>query len=222
MKNLYDEPNGRTAHTSPIPTLGGLAIFIGFIFTYSLFVDWFEFPKLPFLTPALIIIFGIGIKDDILVTAPMVKLAGQIVSAIIIVGLGELYITDFHGFFGIIPNPFWGTVISIISLVFITNGFNLIDGIDGLATITGIIAIFSFSFWFYINGSYHIPVLGAALIGSLLAFGYYNIFSKKQKIFMGDTGSLIIGFLVGVVAIAFSEYNIRSNQSSLVFRNNFV
>ncbi len=219
-KNLFDEPNQRTVHRVRIPTLGGLAIFIGFLFTYSLFVDWFEFPKIPFLIPALLIVFGIGIKDDILVTAPMVKLAGQLVAAIIIVGLGDLRITDFHGFFGLQPDPLWSVIFTIVGIVFIVNGFNLIDGIDGLAAITGIISILSFSIWFYINGYFHIPVLASALVGGLLAFGYYNIFSKRQKIFMGDTGSLLLGFILAVVAIKFSEFNRPDNRPDLIYTMN--
>jgi UDP-N-acetylmuramyl pentapeptide phosphotransferase/UDP-N-acetylglucosamine-1-phosphate transferase len=217
-KNLYDEPNKRSVHKMSIPTLGGLAIFIGFLFTYSLYVDWFEFIKIPFLIPSLLIIFTIGIKDDILVTAPMVKLAGQLIAVIIIVGLGKLQITDFHGFFGLHPDQFWGAIITIIAMVFIINGFNLIDGIDGLAAITGIITMTSFSIWYYINNEFHIPSLAAALVGGLLAFGYYYIFSKEQKIFMGDTGSLLLGFLVAVVAISFCEFNRPDNQANLIYK----
>ncbi len=220
MKNLFAEQNRRTLHRVQVPTLGGIAIFIGFIFTYSLFVDWFEFPHIPFLTTSLIIIFSIGIKDDILATAPMVKLGGQLLAAMIIVGLGQLQITDFHGFFGITPDPFWSVVFTIVTILFLVNGFNLIDGIDGLAAITGIISLLSFSVWFFINGEYHIPVLVSTLVGGLFAFSYYNIFSSRQKIFMGDTGSLILGFLVAVVAIHFSEFNSVVNRPNLDFQMN--
>lgn len=216
-KNLFDEPNSRSVHKMRIPTLGGLAIFLGFLFTYSLFVDWFEFIEIPFLIPALLIIFGIGIKDDILVTAPMVKLVGQLIAVIIIVGLGGLIITDFHGFFGLHPNAFWSTVITIVGMIFIINGFNLIDGIDGLAATTGIITSLSFSAWYYFNGEFHIPTLAAALVGGLLAFSYYNIFSKRQKIFMGDTGSLLLGFLIAVVAVHFCEFNRPDNRDGMIY-----
>ncbi len=214
-KNLFDEPNRRSVHRIRIPTLGGLSIFIGFLFTYSLFVDWFKFIEIPFIIPSILIIFGIGIKDDILVTAPMVKLAGQLIAVIIIVGLGGLQITNFHGFFGLQPDPFWGTILTIVGMVFIINGFNLIDGIDGLAAITGIITMVSFSVWYILNEDMHIPTLAAALGGGLLAFAYYNIFSKRQKIFMGDTGSLILGFLVAIVAVSFSEFNRPDNRINL-------
>ncbi len=216
-KNLFDEPNKRTVHKIKIPTLGGLAIFLSFLFTYSLFSDWFSFTQIPFLIPALLIIFSIGIKDDIMVTAPMVKLFGQIMAAFVIIGWGDLRLTSFHGFFGLEPNYLASFTITLLIVVFILNGFNLIDGIDGLASITGVISITSFSIWFYINGNYHIPVFSAALIGALLGFLYFNVFSKRQKIFMGDTGSLLLGFLLAVVAIKFAEYNKPENVVNLKY-----
>jgi len=219
-KNLYDEPNKRTVHKVKIPTLGGLAIFLSFLFTYSLFSDWFSFTKIPFLIPALLIIFSIGIKDDIMVTAPMVKLAGQALAAFIIIGWGHLRITSLHGFFGLEINYLASISITLLLFVFIINGLNLIDGIDGLASITGIISITSFSIWFYINDNYHIPVFSAALIGALLAFSYFNVFSKTQKIFMGDTGSLLLGFLLAVVAIKFAEFNKPEHAQFLKYSMN--
>jgi UDP-N-acetylmuramyl pentapeptide phosphotransferase/UDP-N-acetylglucosamine-1-phosphate transferase len=163
----------------------------------------------------MLIIFSIGIKDDILVTAPIMKFMGQIMAVLIITGLGDLRITDFHGFFGLQPDYFVSIAITTILMVFLVNGFNLIDGVDGLAAITGIIVSISFSFWFLINGEYIIPVLGTILAGALIAFLYFNVFSKKQKIFMGDTGSLVIGFIVAVIAIRFMELNVPTNRSFL-------
>ncbi len=211
-KNLFDEPNKRTVHKVKIPTLGGLAIFIGFLFSYTFISDWFDLNRIPFMVSSLLIIFGIGIKDDILITAPVVKLMGQILAAIIIVGIGDIRITDFHGFFGLKPDYFFSLGFTILLFTFLTNGFNLIDGIDGLAAIVGIVTITAFSIWFFINQQVEIPLMGAALIGSLLAFIYYNVFSKRQKIFMGDTGSLLIGFILSVVAVKFMELNILPNN----------
>ncbi len=219
-KNLYDEPNKRTVHKTKIPTLGGLAIFLSFLFTYSIFAEWYSFTQIPFLIPSLLIIFSIGIKDDIMVTAPMVKLFGQILSAFVIIGWGHLQITSLHGFLGLSLSDLVGFLITLFFFIFIINGFNLIDGIDGLAAISGIISIFSFSIWFFINDSYHIPVFAAALIGALLGFSYFNIFSKNQKIFMGDTGSLLIGFLLAVSAVEFLEFNKPENAVNLKYTMN--
>ncbi|TCO09351.1 glycosyltransferase family 4 protein [Natronoflexus pectinivorans] len=216
-KNLFDVPNRRRVHKENVPTLGGLAIFFGIIFTYLFYLDWFDHRTIPFLIPALLIVFSIGIKDDIMVTAPIMKLLGQLLAAFIIVGFGDLRITDFHGFFGLQPDYFVSMSFTIVFVVFIINGFNLIDGVDGLAAVTGIISTAAFSFWFFINGDHAMPVLGAILIGSLLAFLYFNVFSRTQKIFMGDTGSLLIGFIVSVFAIRFMEYNAESVRPALTY-----
>ncbi len=214
-KNLFDEPGKRRVHKKKVPTLGGLAIFLGILFTYSICLDWFDYRSIPFLIPSMIIVFSIGIKDDIMVTAPIMKLLGQILATFIIVGFGDLRITEFHGFFGLKPDYFISISFTMLFVVFIINGFNLIDGVDGLAAITGIITILAFSFWFLINNSYEMPIIGAIVVGALLAFLYYNVFSQGQKIFMGDTGSLVIGLLVAVFAIQFMEFNINSEKSSL-------
>ena len=219
-KNLYDEPNKRRVNKIKIPTLGGLGIFFGVIFTYLFYLDLFDYHTVPFLSVSLLIIFTIGIKDDILVTAPIMKFFGQTFAAIIIVGLGDLRITDFHGFFGLQPDYFISIIFTTLLMVFLINGFNLIDGIDGLAAITGIIVTVSFSVWFIINGEFLIPILGSMLVGALIAFLYYNIVSQRQKIFMGDTGSLIIGFIVAVIAVNFMELNAEINRPSLKYQMN--
>ncbi len=216
-KHLFAAPNNRNVHKIQIPTLGGLGIFIGFIFTYALFTEWFKIPALPFLIPSLLVIFSIGIKDDILITAPVIKLMGQLFSTLIIVGLGKLIITDFHGFFGLVPNHLTGFLITIFLILALINGFNLIDGIDGLAGIIAIITITAFSIWFYINGNLEIPIIGAIIVGALVAFLYFNLFAEKQKIFMGDTGSLILGFIIAVVAVKFMEFNSLKNNPHLAF-----
>jgi UDP-N-acetylmuramyl pentapeptide phosphotransferase/UDP-N-acetylglucosamine-1-phosphate transferase len=102
-------------------------------------------------------------------------------AAIIIVGIGDIRITDFHGFFGLKPDYFFSLGFTILLFTFLTNGFNLIDGIDGLAAIVGIVTITAFSIWFFINQQVEIPLMGAALIGSLLAFIYYNVFPNVKK-----------------------------------------
>ncbi len=213
QKQLFAVPNHRNVHKISIPTLGGVAIFISFIFTYTLFTEWFHIPVFSFLAPAILVIFAIGFKDDILVTAPIVKLIGQFFSALIIVGLGDIIITDFHGFFGLTPNHLTGFLLTIFFILAIINGFNLIDGIDGLAGIIAIITVTAFSYWFLINGSLEVPIIGAILVGGIMAFLYFNLFSPKQKIFMGDTGSLLLGFIIAVVAVRFMEFNSVKNSS---------
>ncbi|MFV0365994.1 MAG: glycosyltransferase family 4 protein [Mangrovibacterium sp.] len=206
-KRLFDKPNFRSAHTKITPRLGGIAIAFGFIFTYSFFADWYSYAYVPFLTSSFVLIFVVGIKDDIISTAAVVKLLGQLLAASIIVGLGGVQIDELQGVLSVPLSEGWGIAISIFAVTFLLNGFNLIDGIDGLAAITGIISLSAFTLWFYINGYYHIPLIAASLAGGLLAFIYYNMYCVRLKIFMGDTGSLLIGFVVSVVAIAFLKFN---------------
>jgi len=214
-KNLFDEPGKRRIHTERVPNLGGLAIFLGLLFTYTLYSDWFDFRPISFLVPALIVIFSIGIKDDILVTAPMMKLLGQIMAAFIIAGFGDLRITEFHGFFGLQPDYFTSLLITVLFIIFIVNGFNLIDGVDGLAGISGVVSTLGFIYWFFINGDVHITILGAIVTGSLLAFLFYNVVARKQKIFMGDSGSMVIGFVLATLAIRFMEANLPEARDQL-------
>ena len=216
-KKLFVEPGNRSVHKYQTPNLGGLAIFFGIILTFLMYGDLFHSRDIPFLIPAALIIFSIGIKDDIMVTAPIVKLLGQLLTAFIIVGLGDVRITDFHGFFGLEPDYLFSQLFSVLFVVFIINGFNLIDGVDGLASVTGIVTISTFSFWFYCNGNETMPVLGTIIVGSLLAFTYYNVFSKHQKIFMGDPGSLLVCFFTAIFAIKFMEANVESARSYNVF-----
>jgi len=220
LKSLFDEPGRRRVHKKNIPTLGGLGIFLGILFTYLFYLDLFDYHSIPFITPSLLIIFAIGIKDDILATSPVMKFMGQFLATLIIIGFGDLRITDFHGFFGIQPDYFVSIIVTSLLMVFIINGFNLIDGVDGLAAIIGIIVIISFSIWFIINGEFLIAILCSIIVGALLAFIYYNVFSTEQKIFMGDSGSLIIGFLVAVIAIRFMELNVPNNRIFLDFTMN--
>jgi UDP-GlcNAc:undecaprenyl-phosphate GlcNAc-1-phosphate transferase len=143
---------------------------------------------------------------------------GQILAAFINVGFGDLRITDFHGFFGIQPDYFSSIAISILFVIFILNGFNLIDGVDGLAAISGVISILAFTIWFYFNENINIVVLGAITIGALLAFLYYNVFSRKQKIFMGDTGSMVIGFILATFSLEFMEANAPAVRTNTVIQ----
>ena len=214
-KKLFDEPGKRRVHTENVPNLGGLAIFLGILFTYTLYSDWFDFRPIAYLVPALIVIFSIGIKDDILVTAPMMKLLGQILSAFIIAGFGDLRITEFHGFFGLQPDYFVSLLITVLFIIFIVNGFNLIDGVDGLAGISGILSTLGFTFWFFVNGDIHVTILGAIVIGSLLAFLFYNVVARRQKIFMGDSGSMVIGFVLATLGIRFMEANVPEAADQL-------
>jgi len=212
LKNLFDEPDERTVHSFSIPTLGGLAVFSGFAVSALFFCDTLLIPELKFIIAGTIILFFIGIKDDILVIAPLTKLSGQILVTFIIVIFSDLELTNLHGFFGINEIPrYLGIPLTIFVFLVVINGFNLIDGIDGLSASIGVVAAGALGIWFFLVKEYQYVILSAAIMGALLGFLRYNVFSKNNKIFMGDTGSLILGLIISVLIIKFNEMNIKQN-----------
>lgn len=211
-KGLYDEPNERSAATKIVPTLGGIAIFIGLIMGSILASYRYSFHELKFIIASTIILFFIGLKDDILVLAPSKKLLAQFISALILIYFANLRITNLHGFMGMHELPLAASyIISVFLMVVVINAFNLIDGIDGLASGIAITCGITFGTWFILVNQPQYAVVAFSLVGSLAVFFYYNVFSKTNKIFMGDTGSLIIGLIFSALVIKFNELNITRN-----------
>ncbi|MCX6248439.1 MAG: MraY family glycosyltransferase [Bacteroidetes bacterium] len=209
-KHLVAEPGSRTSHEKSVPNLGGIAIFIGFIISYLLFLKTAYFPTFQFLLAGTLMLFFVGFKDDITHISPFKKFFGQVVAAWIVVSFGGIRITSLYGFFGIyeIQEPL-SYMISMITVIGITNCFNLMDGIDGLSAGLAILASFTFGTWFYLAGDYDWVILAAGLAGSLFTFSYFNVFGRSNKIFMGDTGSLTVGFIMSVIAIHFNQVNLN-------------
>jgi UDP-GlcNAc:undecaprenyl-phosphate/decaprenyl-phosphate GlcNAc-1-phosphate transferase len=209
-KFLFALPGPRTSHKKSIPNLGGMAIFIGFIISFLLFLKPANFPTFQFLLAGALILFFVGFKDDIIHISPFKKFFGQLVAAWIVVSFGGIRLTNLHGFFGIFElQESLSYLISMITVIGITNCFNLMDGIDGLSAGLGILASFAFGIWFYLVGDFDWVVLTAGLAGSLFTFSFFNVFGNTNKIFMGDTGSLILGFMMSLIAIHFNQMNIN-------------
>jgi UDP-N-acetylmuramyl pentapeptide phosphotransferase/UDP-N-acetylglucosamine-1-phosphate transferase len=209
LKHLVDKPNERTSHTNSIPTLGGLGIFIGFILSATLFTDFKIFPSLQYFLFVMLIGFFLGMKDDVIALAPSKKFIGLLIGVSVLVILGDVRITSFYMLFGIAEIPYWVSIgFSIFTFLTIVNAVNLIDGINGLCTATSLISSLAFGIWFLLVGnevSMQLAILIAGLIGALLAFLRYNI--TPAKIFMGDTGSLLLGVILAFLAIEFIEIN---------------
>lgn len=209
LKHLYDVPDERKSHEKIVPTLGGLAIFAGFMISSSLTIHAENF-NYNYLVGALMIVFFIGIKDDILITAPIKKLIGQLLAAGILVVLGGVRISSMHGFMGIEElAPEVSTSLTIFTLVVIMNGFNLIDGINWLSSGVSVVVSSFLGYWFWQSGYTDLSVLSASLIGSLIGFMWFN--KTPAKIFMGDTGSLILGLIIGVQTIYFISLSSSSS-----------
>jgi len=204
IKHLFDEPDERKLHKKSIPTLGGMAIFAGVLFSVTFWTNQVQIVELQYIIASLIILFFMGIKDDLVNLRASKKLVGQIVAAMILVYMADIRLTSFFGLFGIRALPLWFSYgFSVFTCVVITNAFNLIDGIDTLAGSLGILGASIFGMWFYFLGMTQYTILCAALVGSLLAFLWFN--KTPAKIFMGDTGSMLVGFIMALLAMKFIE-----------------
>jgi len=220
LKKLFDVPNGRSSHEQITPTLGGIGIFAGFIIASLVFLNIPHIPYFQFVMASALIIFFLGLKDDIEGLRPLKKLIGEIVAAGIIIDLGGVRISSLHGFLGINALPYtFSELISLIVIVGIINAFNLIDGIDGLSSGVGILASLAFGLWFYLTGHIELAAMAAILMGALLAFFRFNFLSRTKKIFMGDIGSLLLGLILSVFAIKFNEINAAMNTGGIYFIN---
>lgn len=208
LKHLYDEPNERTSHKVVTPSLGGMAIFAGFIISIMIFLYIPDIPYIQYVIAGIIVLFFIGLKDDVIALSPIVKFVAQVFAATIIIDLGDIRLHGFYGLFGISDIGYLGSsFLTVFVIIAIVNAFNLIDGIDGLASGIGILASMVFGTWFYMVGHEQLTIMACALTGSLLAFYRFNVYSKKNKLFMGDIGSLMLGFIMAVFAIKFNEIN---------------
>ena len=211
-KNLMDEPGQRRVHTYKVPNLGGMGIFITFSLTLLLFVPFLkntvsDLSNLLSLLSATIILLFLGIKDDLVLMTSKKKLVIQLIAVSMVCVLHDVRITDFHGLLGIGELPYFVSVMfTIFVFVLVINAVNLIDGIDGLAASISILASLGFGIAFFMANNFMMTLLSAVLIGSLLGFLKYN-FSDDSKIFMGDCGSLIVGFLLAYQGIRFIHIN---------------
>jgi len=215
QKKLFDEPDERKVHKVVIPTLGGLGIFAGFILAMLLGVPKTTISsELQYFAAAAIVIFFVGIKDDILILSASKKFLGQLIAACIIIKFGGIHLTNMHGFLGLhtIPRIASG-ILTLFTVLVIINSFNLIDGIDGLAGSLGLLTTLIFGTYFFYAGDVMYSIMAYSMAGSLIGFLVYNF--SPAKIFMGDTGSLLIGLVNSILVIKF--INIAGNPTSLVF-----
>ncbi|MDP9077337.1 MAG: undecaprenyl/decaprenyl-phosphate alpha-N-acetylglucosaminyl 1-phosphate transferase [Bacteroidota bacterium] len=207
FRHLYDDlGHFRKEHDHGIPRLGGVAIFVGFTITSLLFCMTNKALPINYLLTACIILFAMGIKDDLSGVNSNTKLIIQFVVCAILVLLGNIRLTGLYGVFGIYELPYIVSVgLSILIILLVVNAFNLIDGIDGLAATTGIIANGAFAILFIYIKQYELAAVSMAMAGAILGFLRFNI--TPAKIFMGDTGSLLIGLITAVMALKFMEVN---------------
>lgn len=210
-KSLLDRPNHRTIHRSLTPRLGGLAIFAGFMSALTIFGTLSQ--GVQQLLAGCLIIFFLGVKDDLVSVSALKKFFVQILAGGIVMVIGKVKITSFQGILGIYElEPEISFVFTFLVIIGITNAINLLDGMDGLAgTVILVVSLVFGSYFYYYNNVYSYAAF--ALAGGSLGFLKFNI--HKARIFMGDTGSLVSGFILSVLAIEFVEMKIVDSAPAL-------
>ena len=204
--DLIDAPGGRKIHINSTPSMGGIGIMSATF--YAVFI-WFEYDQIVeirYLLAAVGLVLFVGIRDDLVSLKVWEKMAAQMVATYMVVFMADIRITSWYGFLDIHELPFWlSTAITFLIIIALTNAFNLIDGLDGLA---GIISLMAFSFlgwWFWYSGMEGYAMFSLILVGGIASFLIFNW--HPAKIFMGDSGSLSLGFALSVMTILFIDTN---------------
>jgi len=216
QKNLMDSPNERSSHKERTPTLGGISFFVSLVFTLMVFRP-FDIDQVGInILSGVGVLFFVGLKDDLVGVKPSTKIIGQIIATLMLFFSTDLKITTLDGFLNITDIPYWTSVfISCAIVMAIVNSYNLIDGINGSASMVGMVIFSGFAYVFYDAEMYYYFLLSILCIGFLLAFLRYNL-SNKKRVFMGDTGSMIVGFILAVLAIKFFALDTSSLESAVI------
>ena len=213
-KKLLDIPDDRKIHSNPIASLGGIGIFAGFILSILIALP-LGTPEMQYLLAAFLIIFFLGLKDDIVVLTASKKFLGQLLAAGMLVFKGNILITGMHDFLGIQEFPAAVAIFfTFFTIIVITNSFNLIDGVDGLAGTLGLFSTFIFGSYFLLSNEIFYAVIAFGMCSSMLAFLIFNV--SPAKIFMGDTGSLLLGIVNSILVIKFIEIATRPEATILL------
>ncbi|MEZ4901050.1 MAG: MraY family glycosyltransferase [Spirosomataceae bacterium] len=222
LLELKKKPNFRSAHQHETPEFGGIAIYASLLIAHFLWPHTNEQTDAYLTSLAVVgltILFFLGLKDDILVLDPNKKLLLQVLAVSTLILLGGLKVDNFFGIFGWYEIPdIFSIPFTVFIFIAIINAINLIDGVDGLAGGIAFIAGLSFGSWFLLNHHFSMACMAFSMSGALLGFLRFN-FSKTSKIFMGDTGSLIIGFLLAFFAVKFIRLNVPHQHDANLFFN---
>lgn len=213
-KNLVDIPGRRKIHKKITPSMGGIAIFLGFFISSLVWIEILNWKDIKFILVSLFVIFFIGVRDDLVPLRAMIKLMGQILVAFMIIGLLDLRLHSFYGILGF--HQEWSLpvsyLITVLTIIVITNSFNLIDGLDGLAGTIATVSLTSFGIWFFLVGEEIYSILSFAMAGGIFAFLIFNW--EPSEVFMGDTGALVIGMMLSMLTIHFIDFNYNLPEAS--------
>jgi len=205
-KRLFAEKSNRSSHEDPTPAFGGISIFIVVMITLLLVIGAGFDNAIGFTLASCFILFLTGLKDDLIGTNARTKFLVQLLAAFLFVVNPDFALGHLSGFLGIgLMDPNWTYLIGMVFIVSMVNAFNLIDGIDGLSGMTAIVGFSVFGVYFYLNDHYVYTLFCVTLIGALASFLTFNFANPGGKMFMGDTGALVIGFLLAVFALRIAE-----------------
>jgi UDP-N-acetylmuramyl pentapeptide phosphotransferase/UDP-N-acetylglucosamine-1-phosphate transferase len=218
-RHLFERIDDRKRHKQSIPTMGGLSMFAGIMFSFTPCSIWLDSASHLILTSILLIFFT-GFFDDLVDLAPVKKLIPQFIAASIVVA-GGIRIDNLMGLFGFGSIPMIISIpISLIFIVAVTNAFNLIDGIDGLAGSLSLLASSIYTWLFIVAGDLPMALLSLSIAGACLGFLRYNF--NPARIFMGDTGSLLMGFLISVQSLALLQHISAGETGTLRISPTFI
>lgn len=202
LKNIVDNPDARKLQRTPVPVLGGVAIFFGIVIAIGSMSSAVNSSGLLIVIMSMMAMLYIGTMDDILNLSPALRFLIEIIVILILVYVGGYCIDDFHGLWGIDRIPRWCAIpLTVFAAVGIINAVNLIDGVNGMSSGFCIVACTMFGTLFYLAGDFTMTILAVASVGALIPFFLHNVFGKTSKMFIGDGGTLVMGVVMSIFVI---------------------
>ncbi len=202
----YDQPGTHKIHKATTPSMGGIPVLVGTLLALLMSLPLQQWLGMKYFFISVVLMFLIGVRDDVLALSPRQKLVSQFLPVFVLVFLGDARLLSFYEITGAAPwPPFLVYIISLFTVIIVSNAYNLIDGIDGLAGTVGALVLTFFGTWFYVAGNPYLSLIAFCFAGSLVAFLLFNW--QPSSIFMGDTGALTIGLVLSYFAIRFINDN---------------
>ena len=210
LKNIVDNPDARKLQRTPVPVLGGVAVFFGVVIAFGCMSSVVDCSGLPVVIMAMMAMLYTGTMDDILSLSPGLRFVIEIVVVLLLIFVGGYCIDDFHGLWNIGRFSYWCAVpLTVVAAVGIINAINLVDGVNGLSSGYCIMACLIFGTLFFLAGEAPMTILAAVSVGALIPFFLHNVFGKTSKMFIGDGGTLVMGVVMSVFVIAILQNGSR-------------
>ncbi len=210
LKNIVDNPDARKLQRTPVPVLGGVAVFFGVVIAIGCMSSVVDCSGLPVVIMAMMAMLYTGTMDDILSLSPGLRFVIEIVVVLLLIFVGGYCIDDFHGLWNIGRFSYWYAVpLTVVAAVGIINAINLVDGVNGLSSGYCIMACLIFGTLFFLAGEAPMTILAAVSVGALIPFLLHNVFGKTSKMFIGDGGTLVMGVVMSVFVIAILQNGSR-------------